>query len=309
MDRDIRRLLSLKGVIKISKPYKSTEELINILENERGVITSTDTKHILELEGYYPIINGYKDLFLKQKEPDVYIDNCQFNDIYSLFSMDRELRFLIFRKLIIIEQRIKVAICRIFTKKYQEAEAYLNPESYSDHNVDMRDELIETLKEKKLFNKRYLEHYISKHNEVPLWVLANNLTFGNIKYLYFCLDRKLKIEIAQELSISIVKPYSKRKMFYKELNKILIVASYFRNICAHDERLFNEKAIIYDKNHPENTQYFSFMDMYSMILPLLLPHEKKYLINNIKKIITSDFKFSEVSIKTKILNEMGVPKN
>lgn len=242
---------------------------------------------------------------MKEKEPDIYIDNCHFNDIYSLFLMDRELRFLLLRKLIKIEQRIKASVCRIFTDHYPEAESYLEICSYSDYNPEKRDELIKTLREKKEYEKSYLVHYKKKHSEVPLWVLSNNLTFGNIKYFYTSLNRPIRKEIAKDLSEKIVMPHANKKLYDNELETILIVASHFRNICAHDERLYNEKAKVFVKNHVENTKYYNFMEMYHMVKQLLLPDERDFLVKRIKSIMNNKYEFSDESIRKKILKEMG----
>ena len=219
--------------------------------------------------------------------------------------MDRELRFLMLRKLIKVEQRIKSSLCRIFTDHYPAAEAYLDENSYSDHNIEKRDELINTLKGKKEYDKSYLLHYKKNHSEVPLWVLSNNLTFGNIKYMYTSLRRPLRKEIAKDLSTKLVMPFSNRKLYDNELETILIVASHFRNICAHDERLYNEKAKVYVNNHPENTKYYNFMEMYHMVKQLLLPSERDFLVKRIKSIMNNKYEFSDESIRKIILREMG----
>lgn len=50
----------------MDKPFKSIDEQIAILEG-RGLECDNNTRLVLEREGYYPVINGYKDLFLDQR--------------------------------------------------------------------------------------------------------------------------------------------------------------------------------------------------------------------------------------------------
>jgi abortive infection bacteriophage resistance protein len=304
------RFFSFKEVFIISKPYKSTEELVNQLRN-RNLKIDKDTKKLINREGYYSIINGYKDLFLISKEPDLYMPGSHFNDIYTLFMLDRELRFLMLRKLIKIEQRIKSSVCRVFSSNFRTAEAYLNRNSYTNYpqKSEKINKLIYELNNKRSSNKAYLSHYKDKHKEIPIWVLANNLTFGNIKNFYLCLDLKLQRQIAKDLTESITKPYSNKSIFPKDLKKIIIVATHFRNICAHDERFFSEKAVILNYNHPENNLYYSFYEMYNLISALLLPTENYFLEEKLKYLIEHEFKFSEDSIKFRILEEMGFPRN
>ena len=47
----------------MDKPFRTHDELICIM-NARGLKTDNRTKFILEREGYYAVVNGYKDLFI-----------------------------------------------------------------------------------------------------------------------------------------------------------------------------------------------------------------------------------------------------
>lgn len=82
----------------MDKPFKSITEQIAILES-RGLKCDNDTRLVLEREGYYPVVNGYKDLFLDQREDscqEVFAKGTKFTDIYRLFEFDRTLRLLMF---------------------------------------------------------------------------------------------------------------------------------------------------------------------------------------------------------------------
>ena len=49
-----------EGPKTLHKPFKTIDEQIEIL-NRRGLLTDDSTHLILEREGYYPVVNGYKD--------------------------------------------------------------------------------------------------------------------------------------------------------------------------------------------------------------------------------------------------------
>lgn len=67
---------------------------------------------------------------------------------------------------------------------------------------------------------------------VPLWVLVNSLTIGNISYFYNSLD-ELKEKIARKFGGEYMKDYSsKEKITYSELSNIIKIVNYFRNVCA-----------------------------------------------------------------------------
>ena len=92
------------------KPFKTYRQQLSILRN-RGLLIRDGSKamRILEKEGYYALINGYKDLFLKTdtqgkfKEPEEYRENTTFEDIYYLHSFDRKLRNLMLEYILILK--------------------------------------------------------------------------------------------------------------------------------------------------------------------------------------------------------------
>ncbi|ADQ03044.1 Hypothetical protein BBMN68_338 [Bifidobacterium longum subsp. longum BBMN68] len=86
--------------MSLRKPYRSVNEQLRILRS-RGMAVDAGAGHVLRREGYYPIVNGYKDLFLDRKAcltagDDRYGTDARFDDLYALFLFDRELRELLF---------------------------------------------------------------------------------------------------------------------------------------------------------------------------------------------------------------------
>ena len=86
--------------MSLRKPYRSVNEQLRILRS-RGMAVDAGAGHVLRREGYYPIVNGYKDLFLDRKAcltagDDRYGTGARFDDLYALFLFDRELRELLF---------------------------------------------------------------------------------------------------------------------------------------------------------------------------------------------------------------------
>ena len=82
------------------------------------------TPWILEREGYYSIVNGYKDPFLdkeagKRTHEDRYLTGTSFNDLYALFVFDRNLRFLLFR--MTTGSVVRGNIARSFTALYKDS--------------------------------------------------------------------------------------------------------------------------------------------------------------------------------------------
>lgn len=47
----------------MNKEFKTIDELVSLLAS-RNIIVDAETGRILQKEGYYAIVNGYKDTFL-----------------------------------------------------------------------------------------------------------------------------------------------------------------------------------------------------------------------------------------------------
>lgn len=82
----------------MDKPFKTIEEQVELLE-ARGVATDDGTPEVLLREGYYSVVNGYKEPFIDKEKSesakdDRYLPGTSFADIYALFMFDRELRML-----------------------------------------------------------------------------------------------------------------------------------------------------------------------------------------------------------------------
>lgn len=274
------------------KPVKTIKELTELM-NYRGIKTDHDTEKILMTEGYYPIINGYKDLFLETKDPEKFKEKVNFKDIYRVFVFDRELRILFLRKLIKVESRLKCFVFRNFTEAYRSPEAYLNKENYSiNENVE---KLIDSLKVKCNDRKSYLKHYKNKHGAIPLWVLSNNITFGQLKHFYRLLEISLQNKIAKEIGGTY-----KSKVFPKSLRISLYVCSEFRNTCAHDERLYNSFAETYSKK-------YNLYDMYNLLSQFLTESEKYYLDISLFYLFRRELSDLNIISKEKIYMIMGFP--
>ena len=233
------------------KEHKTFNQQLTILRN-RGVVVPTNgkPKRFLEQENYYNVINGYKDLFLvkdsnnRPVEPEIYQKGTHFNELKALFLFDRELRILLLKYLLIFENSIKTTVAYEFSKKYPRKNAYLDIANFVDNNpkkvLQQISILTKTIHDK-VDRTGAIKHYIEEHGEVPLWVLVNFLTMGNIANFYNILTDSTKNIIAKFYTDK-YRTQNKDNTFRlssADLSACLKVANLVRNICAHDERLYN----------------------------------------------------------------------
>ncbi len=232
----------------MDKPFKTISEQISILES-RGLSVGSDAQIILEREGYYPVINGYKDPFLEIKS-DKFIKGVSFNDIYRLFAFDRKLRVTMFSYFAKAEATFKTVCSYAFAQRHQDdGSAYLKRDNYSEEPwcqkgindlIDDFDKIIGYQEDGNLRTKKqYIAHYVINHDCVPIWVLANYLSLGQI-FKFYCFQKEsIRNEIAKSFSKLYMESHKNRlKISQRRLRLAYDHIKDFRNICAHDERLY-----------------------------------------------------------------------
>lgn len=241
----------------MGKPFLTIEEQIELLER-RGVSRTEGECCALMREGYYSIINGYKEPFLepvvtKDDLSDHYKDGTSFDDIFTLFTFDRSLRALTFRNLIKAEATARTAIAYTFASAHRGQDAYLLQESYCSEqeyleynrsNNSYADELsgltsiLKRTRDKS--DSDFISHYRNAHGSVPIWVLCNALTFGNIQHFFNLMKPNEKASVCKMIAESTGRKGSKLLGYFDvdEARVSLEVLVKFRNLCAHDERLY-----------------------------------------------------------------------
>lgn len=236
------------------KPFKTHRQQLNILR-DRGLIINNGSyaMRILERENYYSLVNGYKDLFLlkdnsnKPIDPEKYIDGSTFEEIYSLYCFDRELRGILLSELLKFESNIKTKIAYYFSKAHSQPNAYLNMVNYSRDPSKLKETLtlisiIYNVISRQSKKGNPIGHYLDKHDGVPFWVMVNYLTMGNMQNFYMCIEESLRNKIAMEFSKEFKRNYNENIIITSDiLTNILKTVTLFRNVCAHEERLYNFK--------------------------------------------------------------------
>ena len=218
------------------KLFKTYNEQMEILRS-RGLKVDEGAIRTLETENYYNVINGYKDLFLEISSPEEkFKDGADFDEIYGLYEFDRELRFIFLKQLLKLETNIKSVIAYKFSEKYGH-DNYLKLGNFdtNKNNSELQSIMgvISTLQRAisdQSGKHNAITHYITKYGYVPFWVLVSVLTFGNISKFYGILKLQDRQSVAKEFGLQ-----------ENVLRGYLKAMSIFRNICAHDERLYSTK--------------------------------------------------------------------
>lgn len=231
------------------RPFLTVDKQIELLKS-RGLIIDDGAENVLMREGYYAIVNGYKDPFLDQGRSneagdDRYRPGTTFGHLHLLFKFDRMLRRAAFDALIPAETAFKTACTYAFCKRhadeptayldassYSSMSSYRHPHYYANHLSGLQRTFATAIENRD--GRPSVNHYKERYGFVPLWVLSNVLTFGNFSYFYALLPRGVQNDvckiIAEEQGIRFIRT--------NRLDDEVQALVKFRNICAHDDRLY-----------------------------------------------------------------------
>ena len=215
------------------KPFLTYEQQLEKLSNEKQLKISNPVlaKQALMEIGYFSLIGGYKTPFIDPMTR-VYQD-ASLEDIYALFNFDQNLRELTFKYLCKVERKIRQLISYCFCEEYGEMQSfYLSSQSYN-HSPKLNKDvsrLISILSFHANINTEhaYLVHQRNVYHNVPLWVVMNALTFGQASKFYTLLPSSLQSKISK----------SYPNVNERGLESYLKCLTLFRNVCAHNERLY-----------------------------------------------------------------------
>ncbi|MCY7869615.1 Abi family protein [Bacillus spizizenii] len=310
------------------RPFKTYRQQIAILRSRKLVIPNgSRALRILESENYYNVINGYKNLFLARdasnslKVPEEYKPGATLDEIYYLFTLDRELRNILLKYLLIFENSIKSKISYHFSKTHKEEHAYLQLKNYSkdadklERILNLITKLAQQISHSAKKNSP-IKHYLDHHDSVPLWVLVNYLSLGIMSNFYICLTQTIQDQICKEYSKQFKKDYgSTYQVTSDTIAGVLKSANLFRNVCAHEERLYNYKITKSPKSAhaakllsiPQHLLNGSLFSMVAFLKIVLTKKDFKTLVKTLDDLFaTYNSKFSTITFP-QILAEMGFP--
>lgn len=293
------------------KKYLTTDELIATIKNKGiTILDEEQSKEILKQHNYY-VIMGYKNLFIKDNK---YKNNVSFENIYSLYKFDRQLKILLLNALLDIESIVKNAIVNYFCNTYgYKEEDYLKKDNYNISHKYLNKTMAifkQQIDDKKNTNIA-VDYYIKTYNFVPLWVICKVISFGLVKELYAIMKKEDETIIKDSIC-----NFDDTKIKHLYLQLQLIVDK--RNKIAHDDILFNDihRRIILHKTKEHNKFNLSgnsgLNDTLGLLISIknILPKQDfNKLIDDLTILIDNYIKNNNVITKEELLKEMHLPLN
>ena len=299
-----------------AKVFKTIEEQIQILISKGLTIEDYDKASEILLRENYFFLNGYRSPFLITGTKR-FVEGSTFEELYSLFKFDRYFRNIIFKNVLIVENNYKSIFSYVLSKKYGYKEKdYLNVNNFNknkDTNRQIND-LLRKLKRQIRINgyqHQATSHYINNYGYIPMWVSVKVLSFGLMSELFSILKDVDREEIASYYNIGA-----------DELEDYLSILSNYRNLCAHEDILYNHET----QKEIDDTTYHELLeipqidgeyiygkhDIFALIIILkqMLTHtDFKMMMNEIDyEIEWLSSKLHSINIQ-KVLYRMGFPDN
>ena len=234
----------------MAKVFKTLDEQVEILQSKGLIINDIpETKDILLRENYF-FISGYRMLFMESQENKKFLPGTTFDELYSMFQFDRHVRNILFKNLLIIENNIKSIMAFHLSSRYGIREdEYLNPKNFvlDRKRKKQVDDLLRKMKRQIRINggqHQATMHYTEKYGYVPMWIAVKVLSFGIVSELFQILKPDDQETVANDFNLA-----------KKTLEIYLPVLANFRNLCAHEDILFEHKA---QRNIPD-TKYHNLL--------------------------------------------------
>lgn len=285
----------------MGKNYTSFRKRLELLRSRNMSIPkeSSTQREIIKKYNHYNLINGYKDPFLQSNSSqETFITGTSPRELEALYKFDQNMRFILLRYLLPIEESVKHELTQAFYSYHtnhpnltaqERANLHKESEFLKRNYYDLS--TITTRNGKRIdkmgiynrfvtgvyseIGKQYknkndsIHYYSTNHGYLPMWVLMNILTMGNISKFFIIQKKEVKLRTMNSLRI-IPQHQNQQDKYISNFEKLLNIITLFRNVCAHNERLycFKHRVFLDDK----------FMDL-KRKLPINISKSNK---NNVK---------------------------
>ncbi|CAM3201074.1 Abi family protein [Streptobacillus felis] len=240
--------MNLKKIsASLKKPLSYKEQLEKLINDKNVLVKNEEESEALEYlksVNYY-FISGYL-LPYKYKKDDgtEAYSEIEFKKIKEMIEFDYGLKEILMPIISKIEKSIKTNIAYYFAHNYRYGNiAYIDFMAFKDPKLSKKDtknikikknhdRLLKEIENMKYNNKNlaFVKHHLKEYGgNIPIWAIIELFTFGNLCKFYSMLNNSTQKSIAISFEIK------SKILFEKWLEEL----RRFRNLIAHDQRLYN----------------------------------------------------------------------
>lgn len=169
--------------------YTTPTEQIEKLRSQNMIILNEDfAKEQLQQCGYSNLIKSYRDPYtLVSNGRKIYRSGITFEQVLSLYTLDKNLRNAVMSAMLDLEEHIKEAAADVVASSFGvHQDRYLQFRNYRDKSKRKRRfslaGILETMQKTLKTDKNPIFHYSSVHGIVPPWILFKSIYFSSLEY-------------------------------------------------------------------------------------------------------------------------------
>lgn len=227
----------------MSKDFLTYNQQMKYLRAKKGIeCGKTKDKTILCRNGYFNLVNGYKEPFINGVNGDShkYLNGTSIDEIYQVKRFDDELRMLLLKYITKVEEEVRTLV----GYKFDEVNNKGKIEWYSVNAYDSSrgtqkivKVISDSFQEIHRSEQKYIKHYFDKYKYVPTWILVKIIKFSTfISFVDFS-KNDLKKDICNLYGIKDKDGNCDFTLLKGSLHWLRKI----RNSCAHNERVYGIK--------------------------------------------------------------------
>jgi abortive infection bacteriophage resistance protein len=286
--------------MKYTKPPLTYPQQADLLLSRGLIADKQDIINKLQAVSYYRL-TGYWYPF--RNPDDTFKPATTLEHIWRRYTFDRQLRLLVLDAIERVEISVRTGLVYYHSHAFGSfgytdgtTLPYLNKNEFTLLQGKFRDAVKQS---KEIFVVHFQNKYGDVHSDLPLWMLAELLSFGTMFTFFRGVDKTIKRNIAMQYGIA----FGVLESWLHSLNTV-------RNVCAHHSRLWNRiwgiKPILPDKNlqwhtpvQVQNDRIFGTLTILKYMLNIAAPQSRWQ--NRLEELMQ---RYPDISLKP-----MGFPVN
>lgn len=247
--------------------YTTPSEQIQKLRSQNMIVIDEEyAEEQLFQCGYSNLIKSYRDpyIFISNGKK-MYRSGVTFEQLQSLYTLDKNLRNAVMGAMLDLEEHIKEAAADVIASSFGvRQDEYLQFRNYRDKSKKKYcfslAGIIETMKKALKTDKNPIAHYSSSHGIVPPWILFKSIYFSTIVNFIHQFKPAEQTKMVKHL----YDPNSKipKSVLPELMMDTLFVCLEYRNLAAHGGRIYNyecEKKLRFYQNPDSSLHGFNLL--------------------------------------------------
>ena len=225
--------------------YTTTEEQVEKLKAQNLIIRDEESaKFSLGLYGYSNLIKSYREPYvITSGKKKIFRSGITFEQICSLYIMDKNLRNAVMASMQDLEEHIKEVAADVVAKSFGvHQDHYLNFKNYRDKKKCKErfslSGILNTMQKSLVTDKNPIYHYRTEHEIVPPWILFKSIYFSTIVNFIDLLKPTQQEKMVERLYVQEDMNLSTDACRKLMMDTLFICLDY-RNIAAHGGRIYN----------------------------------------------------------------------